>query len=281
MTITTFALVVLSAILHASWNVIAKRHSGNYSLIYLSFCIGFVMSAPFAWPHLNESVDWAAMLPLIILTGMLHAVYGFLLSFTYHNGDISTLYPIVRGSGIIGSVLMGIFLLEEELPLAAIIGIVTVILGIALLSYKRDRKATPLKGIVLALMSGAFILTYTVLDKIIVDKVHPLVLMASSQVISATVFLPYVVLKKREEFVYTVRHLWPSVLGVAILALVSYLIILFVFQIAPMSRIVAVRELSVVFGAITGYVWLKEDFNRVRLMGVIIVVLGIVLVKLF
>jgi uncharacterized membrane protein len=48
-----------------------------------------------------------------------------------------------------------------------------------------------------------------------------------------------------------------------------------------MSRIVAVRELSVVFGAITGYVWLKEDFNRVRLMGVIIVVLGIVLVKLF
>jgi len=281
MTLLTFALVILSAMLHAGWNVIAKRHSGNYSLIYLSFCVGFVLCLPFAWPHVQTATDWPQMLPLIVLTGLLHAVYGFLLSFTYHNGDISTLYPIVRGSGIIGSVLMGIFLLKEELPLAAIGGVVTVIAGIALLSYKRNRKATPIKGIVLALLCGAFILTYTVLDKVIVATVHPLVLMASSQLISAAVFLPYVVMRRRVEFGRTIRQLWPSVLAVAVLALISYLIILYVFRIAPMSRIVAVRELSVVFGAITGYIWLREDFNRLRLAGVIIVVLGIVLVKIF
>lgn len=281
MTLFTFGLVILSAMLHAGWNVIAKRHSGNYSLIYLSFCIGFVLCVPFALPHLHTMVDWPRMLPLIVATGALHAVYGFLLSFTYHNGDISTLYPIVRGSGIIGAVLMGIFLLQEELPLAAVGGIVTVIAGIALLSYKRNRKATPVKGIMLALLCGAFILSYTVLDKVLVASIHPLVLMAASQLISATLFLPYVVLRRRAEFAHTIRQLWPSVIAVAVLALISYLIILYVFRISPMSRVVAVRELSVVFGALAGFIWLREDFNRIRLSGVFIVVLGIVLVKLF
>jgi len=211
----------------------------------------------------------------------MHAIYGFLLSYTYHNGDISTLYPIVRGSGIVGSVFFGIVLLGEKLPTLALLGIVTVVMGIALLSYKRDREATPLRGILLALLSGAFIMTYTILDKLIVDRVHPLVLMASSQLISATVFLPYVILKRKDEFKHTIRFLWRPVLSVAVLALASYLIILYAFQIAPLSRIVAIRELSVVFGAIAGYAFLKEDFSRTRLAGVIIVVLGIVLVKQF
>ena len=88
-------------------------------------------------------------------------------------------------------------------------------------------------------------------------------------------------LKRYDEFKHTIHFLWRSVLSVAVLALASYLIILYAFQIAPLSRIVAIRELSVVFGAIAGYAFLKEDFSRTRLAGVIIVVLGIVLVKQF
>jgi drug/metabolite transporter (DMT)-like permease len=281
MTLYTFSLVVLSAMLHAGWNVVAKRHSGNYSIICLSFCLGFALCLPMAWPHFSNDVNWNAVLPLILLTGSLHAIYGFLLSFTYHNGDISTLYPIVRGSGIVGSVLLGIILLGERLPWQAIGGIIIVILGIVLLSFKRNRNATSMRGVLLALLSGAFIMSYTVLDKVIVGTVHPLVLMACSQIISAIMFLPYVLLRRREEFVRTVRTLWPSVIAVAVPALASYLIILHAFQVAPIGRIVAVREVSVAFGAVTGYIWLKEDLSRTRVIGVFVVVLGILLVKLF
>lgn len=281
MTLFTFLLVILSAVLHAGWNAITKRYSGNYSLIYLSFCAGMLVSLPLALPHLSASVDWAFILPLLLLTGVLHAVYGFLLSFTYHNGDISTLYPIVRGSGIAGSVLLGLVLLHEHLPWQAYGGVVTVIGGIALLSYKRDRKATALKGIVLALVSGGFIMSYTILDKIIVDRTHPMVLMASMQLVSAVMFLPYVLLKRKEELLHTARTLKMPIFGIALAALASYLIILFAFQLAPISRIVAVREVAVVFGAMAGYLFFKESFNMVRLLGVITVVLGIVLVKLF
>ncbi|MCF8257010.1 MAG: EamA family transporter [Flavobacteriales bacterium] len=281
MTLLTFALVVFSAILHAGWNVITKRFSGNYSLIYLSFCAGLLVSLPLAWPHLSAPTDWAFMLPLLLLTGVLHGIYGLLLSFTYHNGDISTLYPIVRGSGIAGSVLLGILLLGEHLPWQAYGGVATVIGGIALLSYRRDRRATPVKGIALALVSGAFIMSYTILDKMIVDRIHPMVLMAAMQLVSAVMFLPYVLLKRRKELRLTVGTLKIPVLGISIFALASYLIILFAFQLAPISRIVAVREVSVVLGAMTGYLFFKESFSLVRLLGVATVVFGIVLVKLF
>ena len=281
MTIEVFALVVLSALLHACWNIITKKFSGNYSLIYLSFCAGMLVSVPLALPHLSAPVDWCAILPLLLVTGVLHAVYGFLLSFTYHNGDISTLYPIVRGSGIAGSVMLGFLLLHEHLPWQAYGGVATVIGGIALLSYRRDRSATPLRGIGLALLSGIFIMSYTILDKIIVDRIHPMVLMASMQMVSFVMFLPYVLLKRREEAMLTLRTLKLPVLGIALSALASYLIILFAFQLAPISRIVAVRELSVVFGAVTGYLLFKESFSLLRLAGVVTVVLGIVLVKLF
>ena len=78
----------------------------------------------------------------------------------------------------------------------------------------------------------------------------------------------------------TLKSLWLPVLVISIVATSSYLIILYVMQIAPVSKIVAVREASVVFGAIAGYVILKEDFSRLRLIGVITVLLGIILVKL-
>ena len=54
-----------------------------------------------------------------------------------------------------------------------------------------------------------------------------------------------------------------------------------VMQIAPVSKIVAVREASVVFGAIAGYAILKEDFSWLRLFGVVTVLIGIILVKLY
>lgn len=281
MTLVAFVLVVCSALLHAGWNIITKRYSGNYSLIYLSFCSGMLVSLPLALPHLGADVDWGFLLPLLLLTGLLHAFYGFLLSFTYHNGDISTLYPIVRGSGISGSVLLGFLLLGEQLPWQAYGGVITVIGGIALLSYRRDRKATPLRGIALALVSGVFIMSYTILDKMIVDRIHPMVLMLAMQAISAIMFFPYVLMKRREEALRTLRLLKLPIVGISMFALASYLIILFAFQLAPISRIVAVREVSVVFGAVAGYLFFKENFSIIRLLGVLTVVLGIVLVKLF
>ena len=280
MSTITFLLVILSAVLHASWNFIAKKYAGNYSMIYLSFLFSSVVTSLISIPYL-KGFEWnTTVLFLLLITGVFHAVYGFVLTFTYKNGDISTLYPIVRGSGIGGAVILSLFVLHEDLSHLSGFGVFTVISGIAVLSYRRNRKATSAKGIFLALICGSLIMSYTIFDKLLVAQVHPIPVMAASQVISAAIFLPYVLLQRRDELKKTAKTLLTPTILVSIIATCSYLIILFVMQIAPVSRIVAVREASVVFGALTGYIILKEHFNATRLIGVVLVMIGIVLVKL-
>ena len=279
MSTITFLLVLTSALLHASWNLVAKRHAGNYSIIYLSFLFSSVVTGVLAVPYVQEITITPTLWFLLIVTGILHAVYGFVLTLTYKHGDISTLYPIVRGTGIGGSVILSMILLSERLTPISGVGVTLVISGIVVLSYRRNRVATSLKAILLALTCGTFIMSYTIADKLLVADVHPIPVLAASQIISVLVFLPYVLLQKRNEMVETFKSKLKPVLLISAIATTSYLIILYVMQIAPVSRIVAVREASVVFGAIAGYVLLKEDFSRMRLIGVIGVLVGILLVK--
>jgi len=277
---TTFLLVLSSALLHASWNLVAKKYAGNYSLIYLSFLFSSVVTGLLSIPFLKDVELNAVQISLLITTGIFHAVYGFVLTFTYKNGDISTLYPIVRGSGIGGAVILSMIILRESINSSGGAGVSLVILGIAILSYRRNRKATSPKGIFLALVCGALIMSYTIMDKMLVEDIHPIPVMAASQIISVIVFLPYVLKNKVSEMKTTVRTLLKPTLAISLIATSSYLIILYVMQIAPVSRIVAIREASVVFGAIAGFVLLKEDFSKTRLIGVVTVLIGIILVKL-
>lgn len=249
-------------------------------MIYLSFCFSSIVTCLISIPFIQDVELTAMAIFLLLLTGVLHAVYGFVLTFTYKNGDISTLYPIVRGSGIAGAVILSLVFLSENISPQSGSGVFLVISGIAILSYRRNRKETSIKGILLALTCGAFIMSYTIADKLLVADIHPIPVLAASQTISALMFLPYVLTKRRGELKMTFKTLLLPVMMISIVATSSYLIILFVMQIAPVSKIVAVREASVVFGAIAGYAILKEDFSRLRLIGVITVLIGIVLVKL-
>ena len=280
MSTLTFLLVILSALLHASWNFVAKKYAGNYSVIYLSFLFSSVVTGLMSVPYLAEVQLTSELIVLLIATGIFHAVYGFVLTFTYKNGDISTLYPIVRGSGIAGAVLLSLIILREDISMVSGFGVATVISGIAILSYRRNQKATSSKGIFLALICGSLIMSYTIFDKLLVADIHPIPVMAASQIISVIMFLPYVLKQRREELRTTLKTLLMPVIMISIIATSSYLIILYVMQIAPISRIVAVREASVVFGAMAGYIILKEHFSKLRLIGVVLVMLGIIFVKM-
>jgi len=233
-----------------------------------------------ALPYLAEIELNTTTIAFLLTTGIIHAVYGFVLTFTYKNGDISTLYPIVRGTGIAGAVILSMVILREHLTSVAEAGVFLVICGIAILSYRRNREATSSKGIFLALICGGLIMSYTIIDKMLVEEMHPIPVLAASQIVSVLIFMPYVLTKRRAELRLTLKTLMTPVLLISVIATSSYLIILFVMQIADISRIVAVREASVIFGAFAGYVILKENFSRLRLIGVLLVLCGIILVKL-
>ncbi len=279
MDILTFGLVILSALMHAAWNLMAKRYSGNYSIIYLSFVVGWLLGLPWALANLSATTDWVASGPIILLTGLCHAVYGYMLNITYRHGDISTLYPLLRGTGVALAVTVAVLAFGESLGRVAALGMVLAFAGVALVSYRRDRSTTGLRGIISALLCGALIGSYTVLDKLAVQHVHPIVLLNATQLISGLVFLPYVLNHRRQELVHTVTRLWRPVAMISVVALLSYAIILHVFTYAPLSRVTVAREVSVAFGAIGGHLIFKESFSRSRLVGVVLVLMGIMLIR--
>ena len=258
-----------------------KKYAGNYSMIYLSFiggCLLTIGPAIYYWP-VNNQVIWD-MAGWIVLACFAHSIYGFVLSYTYSYGDISTLYPIVRGSGVGLAVLVSILLVGEQFNTFLAAGCVGVISGIALLSYKRNRKETRPLGVILALSCGFLIATYTVVDKFLVEEMHPLTVLFILQLSSGLIFLPYVLKYRTKEFSMTVKNHWKATLYVCGAATLSYTIILYVFQFADVSRVATVRETAVVFGAFGGYWLFKESFSLPRLLGVIAVAIGIILVKL-
>ena len=101
-----FVFVLLSAVLHASWNFVARRNAGNLTVFWWSLWISCLLLLPFvAGVAVSQGIEgFQAMLAdgwiYVLATGIIHTFYFLLLARAYEHGEISLVYPIARGSGI-------------------------------------------------------------------------------------------------------------------------------------------------------------------------------------
>ena len=71
------------------------------------------------------------------------------------------------------------------------------------------------------------------------------------------------------------RKQWRQVTAIGFLDIGSYMLVLIAFSLASVAYAGAIREISIVFGALAGWVWLKESFGRMRVIGAVIIFAGI------
>ncbi len=278
MSIMTFLLIVFAAFLHAYWNFTTKKVSGNIRVLYCGLLLASGISAPFfvllfSWNQIHNAFFY------IVATGVIHAAYFLFLCKAYEKGDISMVYPVARGCGIAGTALIAVFFLHEQLSALGVYGIASISIGTILVGMKIDRKIAPFEGIVYALFVGSMITCYSVVDKIAVSIINPLLYifcMAFGTVIFLT---PFVLFDKRQNLISTWKtHKRQSgIIGIGSMG--TYLIILFAFQMAKVSYVVAVREVSVAFGAFLGITLLHEPYSKRKVAGIFGIVLGMMLIK--
>ncbi len=173
-----FALVLLSAAMHAGWNFAVRRVAGHMGVVWLGMWVGVIVFLPGAvgvvlWGDLYASMTWVGI-ACMVATGLMHAIYFILLTQVYEQGEISVAYPIARGSGIGLTAVCAWLLLGEVVSLAGGIGIAGVFCGIATLGLPAYRQAGGMRSIKFALGVGATIVIYSLVDKIGVNSVHPL-----------------------------------------------------------------------------------------------------------
>lgn len=265
-------LALGAAVLHAGWNLVAKRAEGDrYLVLWAQFFMGAVYSLPLmivyqlVWGMPWQGYLWAAV------SGVVHLPYVWLLAKAYTHGDFSVSYPIARGGGAALAAVCGVAFLGDHLTGWEITGIAVVVLGLVLLAYGATGP-----NIAMALAVACTIGAYTTSDAKgarITDNVAYIFASSVGTMASNTIF--GLATGRRREMSEMLRVNWrrASITGLA--SLVTYGMVLVAVRHAPVGYVTALRESSVVLAALAGWKLLGEGDHRRRLTAALVVFAGL------
>ncbi len=277
-------LLLLSAVMHAWWNLILKQSPLKYLAMNWQVLLsgGAAMIALFL-TGLPPRGLWI----FAVLSAILEAMYFYLLMYAYHDHDFSLIYPIARGAAPALVVIWAAMLLREIPTPGGLIGIGLIILGMGIIGWTNlgspfIARPQP-RGILLALGVALLISLYTIVDGIAV-KTDP----SSSLAYALLMFtlmplftVPVVGYRfGMRAFAQAWRVQRGRLLLGGVLGVVAYTTALFAYSFAPLNYSEAIREVSVVIGAFLGWRLLGENMGSVRLMGAAVIFSGVALIAL-
>ena len=132
-------------------------------------------------------------------------------------------------------------------------------------------------GTVWAIVTGLTIASYSLVDKAGVERLHPMPYIALMGLGLSVVLCP-IVLTDRRALGHEWRRRWRTILLASAMNLTSYLLVLFAFRLSKVGYVVASRELSILFSAFIGSLWLGEGRLAPRLAGASVVLAGVICV---
>ena len=281
MTGFALALVLSSAICHASWNLLAKKVCGGTAFIWLFASLSALLYFPVAfWILLTKNpVIGTVQLELIFASAVLHALYFVLLDKGYQIGDFSVIYPLARGTGPLLSILTAILLLGERPSLTALTGALFIGAGIVVITGNpfAAKDSAARRSILYALLCGVTIASYTVVDKIAVSAwlLPPLLMDWCTNLGRIFLLTPYALRnwgKVKEQWTLNKKEAF----GVAFLSPLSYILVLTAMVFSPVSYIAPAREISILFGAVIGAKIFAEGDVGLRACGAATMLIGLV-----
>jgi len=273
------SIILLAAVLHATWNFFAKRSGGSLTVLWLGALVSTVATVPVAIAVQRGAPISRHGLAIAVGSGLVHCVYWWALARMYRHGDISLAYPIARGSGVMGTAVGAMVWLHEPLSLLGGLGIAAVCAGVFTLGFQRRVEPVRVRALMLALLTGATITGYSLLDDRGVEVMEPPVYLAIETGVGV-VLLALVGWKRiRASAPKVYRRYSRTVWIIGIGSPLTYLIILFAYAHGPVSYVTAVREFSVVIVSLLGARYLKERIGWARWTGIALVVAGMVLIK--
>jgi drug/metabolite transporter (DMT)-like permease len=276
-------LVVCAAILHAIWNALAKRADNQFVFLWCSVSLATALLLPLGLLRLPAEPAPANGLPFVAASVAIHALYFWALGRAYRHGDFSRVYPMARGLGVALVPLVALPLFGEHLSWLGSLGVGLVVVGIVTLGAMPVATTSVARasgaGTFWALVTGLTIAAYSLVDKAGVARLHPMPYIALMGACLSVVLAP-VVLADRPALGREWRRHWRTILVASAMNLTSYLLVLFAFRLSKVGYVVAARELSILFSAFIGSLWLGEGRLAPRLAGASVVLAGVVCVAL-
>ena len=269
--------VLLAALLHATWNAMIKGGRdvlldtaaivAGAGLVALPFLPLVPLPQPQAWPYIIASV-------------VTHLAYYFLMVNAYRTGDLSLVYPLMRGVAPLITAVLGIFWLREMPATFAWAGMLLISAGVIALALRTADHAPSGKAVSFALANACVIATYSIIDgngARASGNVWSYIVWLF--VLDAIPFTLYMLVTRRRAFL---QALWQrrrnGMIGGGLSA-GAYAISVWAMTQAPVALVASLRETSVLFATLIGARLLNEKLTPRRWAGVAAVVLGVIALK--
>jgi len=279
------ALVLISAVFHATWNLLAKRAGADTPFLWLAYIVGAITFAPFAIAILviaRPELGWPALVFVAVAVG-LQTLYFATLTAGYRAGDLSLVYPIARASGPLLATIGAIAIFGERPTTVAVTGALAIVAGALVLTgdpraLRRDGAG---QAVGFALATGAVIALYTLWDKtaVAIVLIPPLLYDWSTVVGQAIVATPVALRHRDAVSAAWLSHRW-EVIGVGVLSRLAYILVLTALVVSPVSYVAPAREIGILIGAMLGARVLAEGHVMRRGIGAAAMVVGILALAL-
>ena len=285
MTLFALGLVLAAALVHASWNLLAKRvGDGGPVFVWLFGLCSVLVYAPLA--ALVVLVSAPSLGPVHFLfmfgSGVLHLGYFVFLQRGYAVGDLSLVYPLARGTGPLLATAAAIVLFGERPSALVLAGIGLITVGVFVLTGEPGSGGSGLRaGVIYGLLTGVFIAAYTIWDKqaVSVLLIPPLLQCWATTLVTTSLLTPLAINRRKEALALCRAHK-PEVLGVGVLSPLSYILVLTALVFTPVSYVAPAREISILIGAAMGTRLLAEGNSTRRLIAAGAMVAGVVALAL-
>lgn len=292
MPLSALALVIAAALLHALWNVAAKKAGGSHHFVLMSAVLVMLVWAPLgAWVAMGELARWGwREWGLVWGSGFAHLLYFNVLLKGYRVSDLSVVYPVARGTGPLLSAVVSLLVLGESMGLGGALGVAAVCAGIWLIAggpalwrsaHDPAQRARVQAGLVWGATTGVMIATYTVIDGYAVKLllVSPILVDYFGNLVRIPFMLPKC-WRDRAAWPAAWRSQWRHALVVATLGPMAYVLVLYAARLAPLSHVAPAREVSMLFAALLGGRMLGEADRGLRLLGATGMAVGVALLAL-
>ena len=287
----TYALVVLSAMMHAYWNFLLKRRGGGTVFVGLSKVAETVVFAPafiavLAIRGVPDGTDWPQAGGLIAIAAMLTLLNYVALAQAYRHGELSFVYPVARGGALLFLPPLGFLVFGERLDLVGWVALGLILLGLATLQLADLRRRAkmprvPAPAVLFALLAGFTTACYTIWDKRAIGMLPAFVYFYSYSAILAAIYGAFLLRRHaRATLVAEWRTHRTAIVLVGVLNSAAYLLVLVALEDGTSSYVIAIRQLSIVFGVGLGCWLLGERLDARQRLGLALLVAGCCLVAL-
>ena len=292
MPLSALAMVIVAALLHAFWNIVAKKTGGDRHFVLMGGLLLALFWAPVGlWLGWREVPRWGwVQWAFVAASGVVHLAYFKVLLKGYRVSDLTVVYPVARGTGPLVSSLLAVAVLGEALTLRGGLGVLCVCGGVfiiaggpALLRAAHDpaQRSRVHAGLRWGAATGLLIAAYTVLDSWSVKKllIGPILIDYFGNLVRLPFMLPTLARDPAGFVQAWRRYKWHA----AVLGLVSplaYILVLYAVRLAPVSHVAPAREISMLFAALIGGRLLDEGDRGQRILGALMMAVGVALLAL-